>query len=377
MNISSEGELLNERLLPVKVGGSWSSAITVCNVWRRRADRGNPVPPQGLKLGLVGTSVYISGNPAKYLQGHNVYGSDDLPQLAALFFQAVAKFLGFDKNTQDLWYQIGFTGQYEPTRLDITNNYRVEGGSEGVNQWIRAAHSSARVSHKNAGVLRGNTLYFGKESRRHTIKMYNKYQDLIVHRPCSMIRDIDVTLSDALLEKHSFKNLGKRENGWVFAPCSWNHISTRSFNSIVNRMFKDADGLLRVEQTFRGKKLRDLGFDLARGLDEMKVRQLYNDGMKSFTLSSQTVSNDINPQSVGKPAYKMYLSWMGGYLDLNAFSRPTVWKHRKTLLEFGVDITIPRDEKNTPVVIPLIRVLEAVPASAPDFYRQYGLLAAA
>lgn len=338
VRLSPDGEIEHEKAVPLDVGGSWTDKVRVCNVWARRASRGEPVP---FNVSVAPTYVYISGNPAKYLQGHNIYGTDDLSVLASKFFATVAKQLNFSKDTQDLWEQIGRSGKYEVTRIDITYNFRVDGGSDAVNTWIRSAHTNSRATHKNASVLRGNTLYFGKHSRRHTIKIYNKYQDLLVHKPCQQIR-----------------NLG-------------NH-----FNDVWNRIYEDANGLLRVEQTFRAKKLRDLGIDKGWGLTAMAIRRLYDEGMKQLSISQQIPNNDITKDTVGRGVYTAYLAWKCGEYDANHYGRATVHRHRRALLPFGVDILLPNGEGNQVVTVPLIRVLEAIPAEAPSFYRDFGLLAA-
>jgi len=379
LTIDSDGELVNERRLRSTVSGSWSSTVEVCNVWADKFYRGKPLPVGEL---VVGTSVYISGNPAKYLQGHNVYGSDDINQLAALFFEQVAISLNLDKNTQDLWYQLGLSGNYEPTRIDITYNYRVEGGSEGVNAWIRAAHTNARVSHKSASPLENNTLYFGKHSRRHTIKFYNKYAEMKDHPPCPQLRDLRINLKDALISAVSIvtvdsTSLSPLNYDYIDEDKGWSGSFRNSFNTIVDKIKNDADGILRVEQCFRGKKLRDMGHSKARGLDAMVIRQLYDDGLKGLTLSGQTVNNAVTAASVGRGTYNFYVLWLAGALDLTIYGRSHVSAQRKKLLAFGVDISLPVSPSNGPVVVPLIRVLEAVPVSAPAFYYEYQLLAAA
>ena len=62
-----------------------------------------------------------------------------------------------------------------------------------------------------------------------------------------------------------------------------------------------------------------------------------------------------------------YLHWNNG-VDLRAvLSKATFYRHRKGLQEFGIDIAIRKETIDRSNVIPLIRVLEAVPASVPDW----------
>ena len=52
------------------------------------------------------------------------------------------------------------------------------------------------------------------------------------------------------------------------------------------------------------------------------------------------------------------------------------YRYRKQLKEYDIDISILRDvDKEPSNVIPLIRVLEAVPAGIPDWAYEQGLVA--
>lgn len=37
-------------------------------------------------------SIWVSGNPAKFLQGHNIFGTDDLTYLMGRFFDELLRF---------------------------------------------------------------------------------------------------------------------------------------------------------------------------------------------------------------------------------------------------------------------------------------------
>ena len=47
------------------------------------------------------TEIWVSGNPAKFLQGHNIFGTDDLSYLMGRFFDALLKHeeLGLERRT--------------------------------------------------------------------------------------------------------------------------------------------------------------------------------------------------------------------------------------------------------------------------------------
>lgn len=69
-----------------------------------------------------------------------------------------------------------------------------------------------------------------------------------------------------------------------------------------------------------------------------------------------------------------YCYWRRG-LDLHQFiSKSTYYRHRKVLLTYGVDISVlhPNPERET--VVPLQRIIEAVPVSISDWAYERGLI---
>src|ERR1035437_4176190 len=55
--------------------------------------------PNALSLG--GYEIYISGNLTKYLQGHNVFGTNDLQGLMVSFVAKISQKLGFSRDLAD------------------------------------------------------------------------------------------------------------------------------------------------------------------------------------------------------------------------------------------------------------------------------------
>lgn len=334
VRISPDGEIQSEAMQPYRVTGSFDDTVMVSNVHALKEHRGQPVSLNDLE-----TYVYISGNPAKFLQGHNVYGTWDLQQLAAKFFRTVARSLGVSLDDSIQWAEIGWNGDYEVTRIDLTENYRVEGGYQAVSRWIYSAHKTARMSHKSASMSGGNTLYFGKNSRRHSVKIYNKYLELLKHPIDRKLRDATVDCERELMD--------------------------------------DANGLLRVEVTYRARKLRDMGCDMGKMLSIDVLRNLHRESVKGLQISEQMPNYKVCRETVGRAAYCSYLAWLGGENLKEALNDATFYRHRKTLLVYGVDLLMPRDvQESSNNVIPLIHVLEAAPVAAPEWYYEKGLIAA-
>lgn len=69
-----------------------------------------------------------------------------------------------------------------------------------------------------------------------------------------------------------------------------------------------------------------------------------------------------------------YVLWSGGENPREIMSKPTFYKHRKELLEYGIDINLPTEKANSSNVIPLVRVLEAKPVAVPEWAYTMGLI---
>lgn len=128
------------------VRGSWALDLRI----RTYFDSPDPDPC---------TWVEVDGNPAKFIQGHNLFGTDDLVGLALHTMHLVADLLGIVPDAQTLarWH----AGEAHVQRADLTGSLHMESRAE-VRTWLRAAHQTAYVSHRGRGHLdREGTLYFG------------------------------------------------------------------------------------------------------------------------------------------------------------------------------------------------------------------------
>ncbi len=64
------------------------------------------------------THLSVTGNPSKFLQGHNIFGSDDIVSLMRDFYLMMTKSMGLthtDAELEDITQ-----GNYQITRVDIT-----------------------------------------------------------------------------------------------------------------------------------------------------------------------------------------------------------------------------------------------------------------
>lgn len=274
------------------------------------------------------THIEISGNPVKFFQGHNLWGTDDLPSLAVAAIRYIANHLGLTYSADDeaAW----LTGAIQLTRVDVTTSFHLQ-HRNAVLEWLRSAEQTAHLSHRGRGQLvKGSTLYFGKNSRRWSLKLYSKGQEITAKGHGQ----------DAILNLPS--------------AVAW------------------ADRTLRAELTLRSMELQRMKLAFVSdwlhsdGTPESVTTQLLHDRFGGMTMTT-TAHLPAEILDALRPALRMaYQSWESGS-DLRAIlPHRTFYKYRSELLPHGIDIATLRP-KEVSNVVPLFRVLEAVPVGVPDW----------
>lgn len=274
------------------------------------------------------THLEISGNPVKFFQGHNLWGTDDLHALSVAMVETVAAAIGATPSSDDvaMWE----SGDVQITRVDCTESFHLASLAE-VLAYLRAAEQTAHMSHRGRGQLcKGSTLYFGKNSRRWSLKLYAKGQEI--------------------------RAKGHGQDAILHLPSAveW------------------AERTLRAELTLRSMELKRLGLDQVKhwndgdGLPVPMSQRLLQERLGNMTMTMHAHLSADQIESL-KPGTRLaYHAWESGN-DLRAtLPRETFYRHRRALLLHGIDIAtlVPRGVSN---VVPLHRVLEAKPAVVPDW----------
>lgn len=274
------------------------------------------------------THIEVSGNPVKFFQGHNLWGTDDMASLVVATLEQIASSLGIEVTTEtrSAWEQ----GEVQLTRVDCTESFHLSSRAE-VLAWLRAAEQTSHLAHRGRGQLvKGSTLYFGKNSRRWSLKLYAKGQEI---RARGHGQDSILALPQAV---------------------SW------------------ADRTLRAELTLRSMELKRRGFAYVRdwlpveGVPFSATATLLRECLGAMTMTTTAHLSADTIQTLRAPLRAAVAAWEAGH-DLRAmFSRPTFYRYRAQLLPLGIDIAtqLPREVSN---VVPLHRVLEAVPVTVPDW----------
>lgn len=275
----------------------------------------------------------ISGNPAKWLQGHNLFGTDDLRLLMWVFFTKLVKIkeLGLNPTMEQL--RLIKDGIYTVSRIDVNDTRHLKDSKE-VGSWIRSAEQKVRMKHRGAGQFSKSTLYWGKGSRRWFLKCYSKGDE---------INSKNSNFPDALR---------------------------------TPQMLEYASKSLRFEACFKSNYLREHGFHLVANWQPETAKLLLSSVMRGLEMSNNfSLSNDV--LNALPPRIRLaYNSWLHGEDLRQILSRPTFYRYRTQLKKYDIDISIVRDVENQQsTVIPLVRILEAQPIGIPDWAYEQGLVA--
>jgi II/X family phage/plasmid replication protein len=285
------------------------------------------------------TELHFSGNPAKFLQGHNIIGGDDIPALVDLAMQRVVLQLvdadlvtPFFQNAVD-WAAIR-SGRFELDTFDVNYMYQLPSRSD-VNAWLRAAEYCSHTRHGRPRNDKG-TVYWGKNSRRWSIKGYGK------------AAEIEGKGKHKLPDHPRFKPL----RDWV-------------------------QDKLRLELRLRQLELRDLGIKYACDVPPARVRELFSDYIGRIEMTEKMTLSDDVVLKLPRSLAGTYHLWKAGNTPFDILPKPTFYRHRKKLLEYGVDISNPPPFAAGNNVVPLVRVLEAKPVEIPQWAFERRLIAVA
>jgi len=310
MGTKRDGTVEFKSLRRLKFKGSYETGIQI------RTDRSS--------LGYFGVhhALEVSGNLVKLFQGHNIWGTGDLRGLLFELYCSLQQRPEVELPYSNLKEIV--EGNYKLTRVDITNSYLLKNIGQ-VRAWIKGAERSCRMSHRGRGQFTGDTLYFGKNSEYWSMKMYSKGDEVRAH------------------QKHQPSILGN-ESATLFA-----------------------DNLLRVECVLRSKELKRRGLQWGSGWDKNTAKVLHQSLLGNLEMTDNfKLAPEILEDLPGR-LRGVYALWEEGSDVRQHFSRPTYYRYRNELLKHGIDIAVRQDKKPESNVVPLVRILEAIPASIPEW----------
>lgn len=281
--------------------------------------------------------VEISGNPAKFLQGHNVFGTNDLRYLVSKLIDKLSMIDELELNPTYEEYENIQDGKYQLSRVDVNEHFAFP-SAQMARAWLRAAGNSANMKFRGAGLFKEGTLYFTPQSRRFVPKIYFKYDEITS-------KDKKHRLHEDLLQ--------------------------------IPELLEYAEKSLRFEIKILSTQLNDWELHLGCNWDADTATMLMNDQFISkLQLSANMALDQSVLESLPKSLTPVYALWEQGH-DLRRFySKTAFYRWRTKLLEYGIDISIVKDtEQEQSNIVPMIRYLEAVPMGIPNWAYQKGLVA--
>jgi len=245
-----------------------------------------------IRLRVSGDLLEVSGNPSKWLQGHNLWGSDDLVNLTVDMTLAALEALSVRPNPAD---EAGWrTGGFGVKLAHVAVMFDL-GSDDAVVEYLRWLEGAPASNRRVHGLRKGSTVSWTTRALR--MKAYHKLQELLDTKQLA-----NHDLRDELL--------------------AW------------------ASGKLRWEVELRSRELRRLKLDLGvlwKGLDATSVALAYAKLVEMPTRQNPRMAHLDVPQHLRGTLFL----WAQG-VDLRvALSRRTYYRHRKELLAYGVDIARP------------------------------------
>ena len=284
---------------------------------------------------LTPQTIQISGNPAKWLQGHNLFGTNNLMKLMWLFFLSLHEQLCDELSPTIDQLEMIENGRYSVSRVDINETWHLKNQFD-VKAWIRSAGQKVNMPYRGKGVFSGDTLYWGKGSKYYYLKCYSKGDEINS-------------------KKSNFPD-----------------------DLRTPEMLEYADKALRLEIVLCSKSLREWHINMPCVWSPDMPKMLLVEHVRKLEMSNNFKLSDDVLNNLPTRMKLAYLGWLSGEDLRQILPKNTFYRYRRKLKEYDIDIALVRDlDKPVDNVIPLIRVLEAEPVGIPDWAIEQGLVACA
>ena len=279
------------------------------------------------------TELFIDGNPAKFIQGHNVFGVEDNCALAEEMMRKICFY--YPDLPSDFLIHKARHGDFEQLGIHIARSF--DAGTRARALAIQETLLLKSRTRSGRAQSQGGTNYWNKSSRktRWLGKSYLKGEDITSTKKGHRLPD-------------ELKNLGLEQF---------------------------AESLIRIEFEIYKQEFLDRKEPLIYGYQftESVIDELYREYWGRIEMSTQAAIPSEELNLLPRTLKATYLQWKAGLQVRPSMSKPTFYRHRNELLQFGVDIAIPNAGQSSNV-IPLIQIIEAKPVGIPDWAYQKGLV---
>lgn len=321
ITIDQDGEVKWELKKSLGVVGSHDSRVFIKSIQ-------TPLTPRiGVDFGNRTHTIEVEGNFVKFFQGHNIDGSENLKGLIYHMIDHLVSQpeLGLQPTVWDRnsWVN-GFIKMH---RVDVTRSWDL-GTQEAVDSWLKGTQVNAQVQYKGRSVYEEGTVYFGKRSKYWSMKFYNKAREL-------------------------------KAKG---------HRLPEAFSQLPDQI----PGVLRGELVFRKRKLEALELEWLGNWKPETADNLYKEYLGKMSLGTRVRVTDKELTDMPRHLRACYTIWKSGEDVTNHYSRRQMYRLKKSMLEYGIDITAPQPKKAE--VIPLVKYVEATQWEAPAEWHEKGLI---
>lgn len=277
-----------------------------------------------------GQQIEVSGNFVKFLQGHNIFGSNDLQGLCRDVISEVAKRLDIIISKAD-WIEI-LKGYYEVMGVDVAGNYRVFSREE-VPMIIRGIELHWRDQGLNVSNYGSQTVYLDQHNKNVALKFYDKRAEL---------------------RKHPLPN----------------DLPERL------RLLKYTRPLVRAELTLGAAELRRRGLDKGANWSAQLAKELLLDEVAASGLGGE-IKRVLLPVEYDELPHLLKLTyrlWLHGDDVKELFDIQKYRRHRNALQNYRIDISKPQPKHRVKMVDIKTCISPENVATFPRFAKKHGLI---
>jgi II/X family phage/plasmid replication protein len=326
LKVTPDGSVEWSTAARLPVEGSWSSNMMFRCVGASSADESLHRAQYELGAPSRRSGIEISGNPTKFLQGHNLFGSDCATDLLSRALERAAP---------KVWPHLDELPEFDLaeasiSRIDLTGSWLLDRETDVV-PYLRAMEERVWCPFRGRGVMSDvGTLYYGrvvkgKRAKDWQLKLYSKGLEIGVHQ--------------LPLPAYS-------------VPGLLDH---------VNRT-------IRVELTLRTAELKRLGLTKVGDWTPERVAEIWRSYVAKLDFGEATLNLDtLDLAELGLKARHAtaLAAWKAGNDLRGCMSRETFYRLRRELkAATGYDIAVRCPKSN---VVPLRRMVMASDAGRPEW----------
>lgn len=260
-----------------------------------------PSHDTSMRIRPVDSYVEVSGNPSKWLQGHNLFGSDDVAGTIKKLLPALESHPLVNQRVFPL-NPLPYVDIHE---IHLAQMVDME-SPKNKTDFLQQLGLLAKTRHKSQFYYSGQTVYFGKgaggdtgkqakTSRRYFWRFYDKFSEIKAHK-----------------QKYLLDN--------------WN---------IENH--------LRAEVVLKSMYLKELGLNRVKSWNPLVIQTMYLNMLGKIQIAEGNLMDTFIPPPGMEPADKgLWYSWIAGENMPTQFPRATFYRHRRHMLDtYGIDLSLP------------------------------------